>query len=319
MAASDVLAHVVAWLIAPFAAVAMPGEKMFAAHLVGSVLVALVVLRVAGHRSPIREAFARRVWGHRSARLDMTFYVVNGILGAATFLPLFALQKTGMSWVAERLTALAGAREITHPPGVGVMAGVAVAAALVNDLAIYLPHWLQHRIPVLWQFHKVHHSAEVLTPFTVYRFHPVDDLLNLVFVVTLVGAFDGLLVWLYPSASVHLTLLDVNAVVFAFYVLGVHLRHSHVWLAYPPMVSRVFISPAMHQIHHSTAKEHHSRNLGLVFSFWDWLFGTRYIPTTRLELHYGLGDGEEKEFSSVRRLYWLPFVKALGLFRRPER
>jgi signal transduction histidine kinase len=113
--------------------------------------------------------------------------------------------------------------------------------------------------------------------------------------------------------------LDVNAVVFLFYLLGVHLRHSHVWLAYPPAVSQLLISPAMHQIHHSTRVEHYDKNFGLVFSVWDRLFGTLYVPETKLELTFGLGADEEKEFSSVARLYVLPFRKAAALLRRsPE-
>lgn len=316
MTPADVLAHLVAWLIAPLAAVTKPGEKMFAFHVVGSVLVALLALRLAGHPTPFREMFARRVWGHASAGVDVRFYFINGILTAAVFVPLFALQHSVMTAVAARLGVLAGERELTQAPGILVVAGVALSAALVSDLAIYLPHWLQHRVPLLWQFHKVHHSAEVLTPLTVYRFHPVDDLLNLVAVVGIVGAFDGGILWLFPTEVVHLTLLGVNAGLFAFYVLGVHLRHSHVWLAYPRAVSHVLISPAMHQVHHSADPSHHGKNLGLIFSVWDRVFGTLYIPATRLELRYGLGDGEEREFSSVSRLYWLPFVKAARLLRK---
>lgn len=310
-----VFAHVLAWLIAPLAAVVTPGEKMYALHLGGSVLVALLVLWVRGHPSPLREMFARRIWGHPSAGVDVRFYAVNGIAGAAVFGPLVGFQHAVMTGVAAQLTALAGAREPSHAPGVAVVALVAVAAALANDFAIYLPHWLQHRVPVLWQFHKVHHSAEVLTPLTVYRFHPADDLLNLASAIGVGGSVDGLLLWAFPTENVHVTLLGVNAVLFVFYVFGVHLRHSHVWLAYSPGVSQLLISPAMHQVHHSRDPVHHGKNLGLIFSVWDRLFGTLYIPTTRLELRYGLGDGEEREFSSVRRLYWLPFVKAARTLR----
>jgi len=314
MPLGDVLAHLVAWLIAPLVAVSRPGEKMFVLYVAGSAVVALVTLRRAGHPAPFRELFARRVWNHPSARVDVRFYLVNGILAAAVFVPLFALQHSVMNAVAHRLSTLVGARE-SSDPGVFVLAAIAVAAALANDFAIYLPHWLQHRVALLWQFHKVHHSAEVLTPLTVFRFHPVDDALNVASIVGIVGAFDGVLLGLFPTAVVHQTLFGVNAVLFVFYVGGVHLRHSHVWLAYPRTVSQVLISPAMHQVHHSVDPGHHGKNLGLIFSVWDRVFGTLFIPTSRLELRYGLGDGEETEFSSVRRLYWLPFVKAARLFR----
>ena len=52
--------------------------------------------------------------------------------------------------------------------------GYTLAVVLAIDLAVWLTHYLQHKVVVLWQFHQVHHSAEVLTPMTVYRMHPVD-------------------------------------------------------------------------------------------------------------------------------------------------
>lgn len=315
MTASDVLARVIAWLVAPFAGFVQPAEKMYWMHALGSVLIAVLVLLHAGSKTPLRTIFAREVWGHPSARVDLRWYFLNGMLMPAILFPLLAVQRSSGLWVASRLTDLLGARADVHAPGLWLGAILVVVAALVNDLAVYIPHWLQHRIPLLWQFHKVHHSAQVLTPFTAFRFHPVDDLLNAVCVIGIVGAFDGAVLWVFPFEIVQLTLLDVNAVVFLFYLLGVHLRHSHVWLAYPPTVSRILISPAMHQIHHSTRVEHYDKNFGLVFSVWDRLFGTLYVPETRLELTYGLGADEEKEFSSVRRLYVLPFQKAAALLR----
>ena len=319
MSASDVLARVIAWLIAPFAGFVQPAEKMYWLHALGSVLVAMLVFLRAGSKTPFRSIFAREIWGHPSARIDVWWYFLNGMLLPAILLPLLAAQRSGGLWVAARLTETLGERGDVSAPGLWFGIALVVVAALVNDFAIYLPHWLQHRIPLLWQFHKVHHSAQVLTPFTAFRFHPVDDLLNAVCVIGIVGAFNGLVLWRFPFEVVQLTLLDVNAVVFLFYLLGVHLRHSHVWLAYPPAVSQLLISPAMHQIHHSTRVEHYDKNFGLVFSVWDRLFGTLYVPETKLELTFGLGADEEKEFSSVARLYVLPFRKAAALLRRsPE-
>ena len=50
-------------------------------------------------------------------------------------------------------------------------------------------------MPFLWEFHKVHHSAEVLNPITGFRSHPVDQVLDAV----VMGAMTGLA--LGPSAS----------------------------------------------------------------------------------------------------------------------
>lgn len=308
----DLAARLLAALLAPWHGVVRPGEKMYWMHLLASLALALVVQLAAGTRAtPI---FSRALWMHRSSRIDLRWYFVNGAVVALILVPLVAFQHVAGTWIAGRLSGAFGARE-SVTPGLGVAALAAVGTALVADFALFLPHWLQHRIPLLWQFHKVHHSAEVLTPFTAYRFHPVDDVSNALSASLFVGAFDGVLLWLFPSTVVQLTILQANAVFFLFYVSGVHLRHSHVWLSYPRSLSRWLVSPAMHQIHHSADPAHHGKNLGLVFSFWDRLFGTLYVPETRLALTFGLGDGEEREFSNVRQLYVLPFRKALGILQ----
>lgn len=319
MTPMDWLAYLIAALLAPIWALLTPGDKAYWLYALGSVLVASWVLVRAGQRAPLRALFRRDVWGHPSARVDLRFYIVNAMVLTLLVVPLGAAHVGVAWWIQSELALRAGAAPVLLQPGFVLGLTVAVIAALALDFAIYVPHWLQHRVPLLWQFHKVHHSAEVLTPLTAFRFHPVDDVLNVLCIAAIVGTADGALVWLFPYESVVLTIAGVNVVTFLFYALGVHLRHSHVWLAYPRLVSHVLISPAMHQLHHSTNPEHFNKNLGLIFSVWDRAFGTLLIPREKMQLQYGLGEGEEREFSTVRRLYWLPFRKAADLLRRRER
>ena len=48
-----------------------------------------------------------------------------------------------------------------------------VTLFLAYELGYWLNHYVPHRVPFLWEFHKVHHSATVLTPLTNFRVHPV--------------------------------------------------------------------------------------------------------------------------------------------------
>ena len=59
-----------------------------------------------------------------------------------------------------------------------------------------------------------------------------------------------------------------------FMLLGSNLRHTHLWIDYGPRLSRILISPAQHQIHHSADPRHFDKNIGFIFAFWDDLFGT---------------------------------------------
>jgi sterol desaturase/sphingolipid hydroxylase (fatty acid hydroxylase superfamily) len=101
--------------------------------------------------------------------------------------------------------------------------------------------------------------------------------------------------------------LGVNVLLFAWYIFGFHLRHSHVWLAYPAWLSHILVSPAQHQIHHSSAPRHFDRNMGFIFAFWDAFAGTLYVPRAKEDISYGLAGAEPGEFQSVAALYLRPF------------
>ena len=90
-------------------------------------------------------------------------------------------------------------------------------------------------------------------------------------------------------------------------------------LDFGQVIGRVISSPAQHFIHHSTADDHLDKNFAIVFSLWDWMFGTLVIPKEKLTLNLGLVNDEHMEYSSVWRLYAMPFVKAKQvLLRRPQ-
>ena len=185
----------------------------------------------------------------------------------------------------------------------------ALGSILVFDFGFYLQHYLMHKISFLWEFHKVHHSAEVMTPLTFFRVHPVDWLSMSLVYGLLVGGFQGTYKYFIPYEASLVKIMGFNIITFAFYFMGIHLRHSHIWISYGQILSRIFISPAQHQIHHSLAPRHFDKNLGAIFSLWDWLFGTLYVPKKKEDIQFGLSRGEHKEFSSLWSLYFLPFQK----------
>jgi hypothetical protein len=185
-----------------------------------------------------------------------------------------------------------------------------VASVLAMDLGLFLAHYLQHRVPVLWEFHKVHHSAQVLTPLTAYRMHPVDDVLAMSLSGLFAGVVLGTFNFLQPGNAGAATVLGLNAALFLYYASGYNLRHSHVWLSYGSVLSRVFISPAQHQIHHSKAPQHFDKNFGFIFAFWDVWFGSLYVPRAKEHIEVGLPDREDEAYSSVLALYLLPFKRS---------
>lgn len=258
--------------------------------------------------------FPRKVWLHRSALLDYRFVLFDKI-ALALLLGLLA-----MAVAPGGAEALAGAGEAMVDDAVEASLAVVVAytitLVLVEDFCRYWAHRIMHWSPVLWQFHKVHHSPEVLVPISQLRTHPVNGIVNLIRSGVSIGVVTGIFLLVFPGQLTAMSILGVNAGRFLFNLAGAQLRHSHVWLSFGPILSRIVISPAQHQIHHSKAHAHHNRNYGSQLALWDWMFGTLYVPEKRERLDFGISEAETEKMRSVAGLYIQPFRDARALLRR---
>jgi sterol desaturase/sphingolipid hydroxylase (fatty acid hydroxylase superfamily) len=253
------------------------------------------------------------IYFHKSAIVDYKFYITSRILGGFIYFETLIISAALMggyytSWLQHAF----GPVESQLEAGLSARFSYTVILVLAVDIGLYISHYLQHKVPFFWEFHKVHHSAEVLTPITTYRFHPMDIILDGVFTGLFGGIVTGIFGYLFYNGLDEITILNTSVVMFAYNLTG-HLRHSHIWLSYGWAPSHVFCSPAMHQIHHSNAERHIDKNLGLVFSIWDYLAGTLYVPREQEDLTLGLRNQEHKEYAGVWTLYVLPVKKAARL------
>lgn len=313
--------------LAAWMAPIVPSQRVFALYLISALVISIATYVWFTYREEaqrpdgIRKGligyiFDKDVWLHPSARQDYLYFLVNGLVyyGIVAQLLLAAHVLYGLFGVA--LEAAFGPSQAFFTPSPTSAALYTLAVVLGIDLAVWSTHYLQHKVAVLWQFHQVHHSAEVLTPATVYRMHPVDLLFTGLVTIALTGlAFAG---FSYLTASVpsDLSVMNVNVVLFVFYLVGYNLRHSHIWVSYPPWLSYIFISPAQHQTHHSIDEKHYDRNFGLIFAFWDWLFGTLYVPRGYERLEFGISREEPNPFGSISEIYIKPFQSAWRLVAR---
>ncbi len=70
--------------------------------------------------------------------------------------------------------------------------------------------------PILWEFHKVHHTAEVLSPLTVFRVHPIDSLVFANIGAIVLGVTGGVLSHLFGPSLTPFTLSGANAILVGF-------------------------------------------------------------------------------------------------------
>jgi sterol desaturase/sphingolipid hydroxylase (fatty acid hydroxylase superfamily) len=145
--------------------------------------------------------------------------------------------------------------------GVPVALGIAITLVALDAVA-YAWHRANHRVPLLWRFHRVHHADEAFHVSTALRFHPGELLLALpvrLFAVVLLGA---------PPIGVL-----VFEVVFG--VANV-LEHGNFDLSgrLERALGSVLILPATHRRHHSRVRSELDSNFGTIFCAWDRLAGT---------------------------------------------
>lgn len=308
--------HLLSILAAPFSQLLSLGNPFSIYSLAGAFLTAALWYALRPRRRAttrvrafLRKAFSPRIWAHRSAMLDYKMFFFAAFFFATGIVQLFAVSHgadAATRWALSQVTDPAA------PPGeAGVVTTAVLALVFVAtyDLGYWFAHWLLHRFPVLWEFHKVHHSAEVMTPFTEWRQHPVELLLFPLCVGTATGALYAGLDHLFGLRPQNLSLFWVNSILILYMMTLLHLRHTHLWLPAKGWLGRIIQSPAHHQIHHSTDPKHFDKNLGLCLSIWDWCFGTLYVPNERETIEFGIG-AEGHEHNGVAAALWLPVRRA---------
>ena len=276
-----------------------PYSRFYLPYLGIAIILAYVAYRVnraqinaRGKESFLSYVFDREKYIHPSSLVDLKIVLANRLFTPMLIVAGRAATVISAATVASFFVSpeTADAHQIHNAPFLSLL-GVTLAVTLASDFTTYWVHRLHHENPVFWPFHKLHHSAETLTPITFARKHPVYDLIRAASNAFVVGPVQGLMFALFGIADIS-TILGVNIIYAVFYWSGANLRHSHVWLSYGPFWSRIFISPAQHQIHHSSAPRHHDTNYGELFAFWDQLFGTIYVPDGYEELEFGVAEAD---------------------------
>jgi sterol desaturase/sphingolipid hydroxylase (fatty acid hydroxylase superfamily) len=291
-------------------------------YIASSIVIALCAWRFLGAAGPSprpwrdfwREYFGPQVWWHRSAQADYWLYLANALILPAIL---------AIALVNERqfagLLGLQDGPPTIESTSVAVRALFTIAFFVAYDFGRFVMHCLLHDVPVLWEFHKIHHSAEVLTPMTTYRAHPVELLLMAWGPIIATGLVVFAFNTIAPGTISLYYFLGWHVIFFGFNLVD-NLRHSPVWLSYGPLVGRWLISPAHHQVHHSCEAQHLGCNRGFELAIWDRLYGTLYVPRVEPErFRTGLGDGTEARYHKLLSMYCLPFARAGHQFAKLAR
>ena len=270
--------------------------------------------RKATLRGFIRSTFLRRILFHPSSLIDMRFWALNTLLFASAYGLLILTMGFWRDATVHVLVGAFGAHEPTHWPTWAVLLLATIAQLLAFEFGYWFGHYLFHVVPSLWEFHKVHHSAEVMTTFTEMRQHPVELIALTNAEALCTGLVFGAMTYAFGPGVRPFTLLNANIALMIFLMTVGHLRHSHMWIPFKGFLGKLLQSPAHHQIHHSDDPRHYNMNLGFSLAVWDWLFGTLYLPNEKETIRYGVG-ARHIDFSSTLRMFVMPFVRAAEALR----
>lgn len=261
----------------------------------------------------VRHAVPASGWLTRSAGTDVFMYVISKFIGGmfvAANLALTVGLATGVAAILNDLHKYTPTGEMAYSS----IILWSVALFLITDFSNYLTHLLQHFVPVLWELHKVHHSATFLNPLTTKRMHPLGDQFDNVVAAVFAGVGFGACKHFTGLSVAEMGILLLNANLIGTILVLDSLRHSHFPVSFGVM-DRLILSPHMHQIHHSYRREHWDINFGNKLSIWDRAFGTLYTPRPGEELALGLDKGESDDFHSLWGAYAGPLIKIGRLLR----
>jgi sterol desaturase/sphingolipid hydroxylase (fatty acid hydroxylase superfamily) len=256
----------------------------------------------------------KEVWWSASAINDYIIVAVTPVLRMTVLSVLAVNWKAVSSWVVLTLQDFGVSGTVNGPAAFTLGIALTLTLFVVDDFLKWFVHRTFHAVPELWEFHKVHHSAEVLNFVTADRHHPVETIATSALTTFAFGVVNGIFIGFFGDMLTVKTIMGANAFLFAFNICGGALRHSPFWVSFGPRVEKWIISPAMHQIHHSNKPEHFDRNYGGSLAVWDRMTGSLHIPKGREIEGYGIGE-ETKEFRALEVIYFRPFKLAANIFR----
>jgi sterol desaturase/sphingolipid hydroxylase (fatty acid hydroxylase superfamily) len=191
-------------------------------------------------------------------------------------------------------------------PALEVLAMIFVPL-FVHDFWFYWSHRIEHRVPALWAFHKLHHSDELMNTSTWARDHFLQDVWRAFFSVFTLGMVVDLDFSEAGRAALYSNM----------FLTGMSLLYHSAIRVRLPWLDRILVTPQVHRIHHSIDPEHYNKNFADALPIFDILFGTYYRPAKEEFPATGLGA----EFPAPRSIWSAQFgpLLAIGSMLLPKR
>ena len=188
-----------------------PNQRIFWIYILSSLLIATVYLHFNPEEKRIN--MSKELWLHKSATLDYRYFIISFFIKVWFVIPLLIGTNEVMFFTQKLLNDTFGFHVVKGLSYIEIMIFFTITLFVVSDFTRYWLHRFMHTVPLLWKFHKVHHSAKVLTPVTFYRVHPLENILfGLRFSLT-IGLVSGVFLYFFGGL---LSLMDVLVLILLY-------------------------------------------------------------------------------------------------------
>ncbi|MBA2249543.1 MAG: sterol desaturase family protein [Chitinophagaceae bacterium] len=144
---------------------------------------------------------------------------------------------------------------------------------ILEDLAFYFEHRVDHYCRLFWAVHVTHHSSEEFNLTTGFRSSVLQPVYRFVYFIPLV------LLGFHP--------LDIVFMYSLTQIYGI-IVHTQYIKKMPLWFEAIFVSPSHHRVHHASNIRYLDKNMGMVLIIWDRLFGSFQEEVEEDPIKYGL-------------------------------
>ncbi|MGH7201233.1 MAG: sterol desaturase family protein [Planctomycetaceae bacterium] len=172
-----------------------------------------------------------------------------------------------------------------------------LSAVLLLDAWLYLWHRLNHAVPLLWRFHRMHHADNEMDVTTATRFHLGEH----------IGA-SVLRLGLIPLLGIEV----LHLLVYETLVVGITMfHHANISLGrWDAPLRWLIVTPFMHKVHHSRRRPETDSNYSTLFSFWDRLFRSFRTRADCSTIELGLDGFDDPRWQTFGGMLKTPFLDA---------
>jgi len=229
--------------------------------------------------------------------------LINASLSVISFMIVFLLvspaSQNAISWSSENSFGILNLIKLP-----AIIEGI--IAFLLMDLAFYYWHLANHKVPVLWRFHNVHHIDPDLDVSTSFRFHYGEIALSAIFRIIQIS-----IIGITPAAFlIYEVCFTVNTI----------FQHSNVKLPIriERILNKIIVTPRMHAIHHSQFRNETDSNYSTVFSWWDRLHKSIRLNVPHKDIVIGVPGYSKYGDNNFGNLLLLPFKKQRDYWKKPD-